>query len=81
MCVNVWFMRKDTIRECGLGGVGVALVEAGFEVTCVQGRLSVVHVLVMLPTDQDVEISVPSPAPCKPAYHHASPPDDNELNL
>jgi hypothetical protein len=41
----------------------------------------VIHCLFLLPADQDVELSAPSPASCLPAYHHASCYDDNGLNL
>jgi hypothetical protein len=33
----------------------------------------------LLPVDQDVELSAPSPAPCLPADCHASQHDDNGL--
>jgi hypothetical protein len=34
-----------------------------------------------LPSDQDVELPAPSPAPCLPGHCHASCHDDNGLNL
>lgn len=37
----------------------------------------VYHNLLLLPLDQDVELSTPSPAPCLSACHH----EDNTLNL
>ena len=38
----------------------------GFEVSEAQARPSA-HFLFLLPTDPDVELSAPSPAPCLPA--------------
>lgn len=35
----------------------------------------------LLPVDQDVELSAPSPAPCLPACCHVSCYDNNGLNL
>jgi hypothetical protein len=35
----------------------------------------------LLPADQDIELSAPSPAPCLPACYHASCLDDDGLNL
>jgi hypothetical protein len=55
-------------------------VGAGFEVSYAQAMPSVAHSL-LLPADQDVEISAPSPAPCLPPCCHASHHDDNGLNL
>ena len=53
-------------------------MEVGFEMSYVQATPSVsIHSLV--PSDHDVELSAPSPAPCLPAavmFLH----DDNELN-
>ena len=43
--------------------------------------LSVDSSLLLLPADQDVELSAPSPAPCLPACRHVSLHDDNGLNL
>ena len=36
--------------------------------------------LFLLSVDPDVELSVPSPAPCLPAHRHTFHHDDNELN-
>jgi hypothetical protein len=35
----------------------------GFEVSYAQAKPSVAHKLLLLPSDQDVELSAPSPAP------------------
>jgi hypothetical protein len=43
-----------------------------------KATLSVVHSLLVLPSDQDVKLSA-SPAPCLPAQCHVDY-DDNELN-
>lgn len=45
-------------------------MEVGFEVSYAQARPSVAGNLVLLSVDQDVELSVLSPAPCLPIYHH-----------
>ena len=66
--------------ECVVFSVQVCTVEEGFVVLYAQAMLSVAHSL-LLPADQDVELSAPSPAPCLPAYCHASNHDDNKLNL
>jgi len=65
-------------------GVDVALLEeafslwrVGFEVSHAQGMFGVKPSL-LLPVDQDVELSAP-PASCLPAHFHAHP--DNGLNL
>ena len=62
-------------RKCVTGGGG----EEGFGVSKAQAKSSVV--LFLLPTDPDVELSVPPPALCLPACCHASCHDDNGLNL
>jgi hypothetical protein len=59
----------------------VSLCRAGFEVSYTQAMLSVTCVTFLLPTDQDVELSVSSPALCLPACCRASCHDDNGLNL
>jgi hypothetical protein len=41
-------------------------VGAGFEVSDTQAGPSVAHSLLLLPVDQDVELSAPSPVPCLP---------------
>ena len=69
------------LHGCGLVGGSVLLYVLDFEVLYAQAMLSVVHSLVLLPVDQDVELSAPSPAPCLPEcchiYHH----NGNGLNL
>ena len=56
----------------------MSLWRAGFEVSNVQATPSVGHIVnFLLPVDQDIEISVPSPAPCLLTCHH----EDNGLNL
>jgi hypothetical protein len=76
-------MGSGTIRKCGLIEGGVALLEevchcgVGFEVLCLspaQGRR-----VFRWPSDQDVKLSVPSPAPCQPARCYVSCHDDNGL--
>ena len=53
----------------------------GFEVPYAQAALSVEDSPLLLPVDQDVELSAPSPVPCLPACCHASRHNDNGLNL
>ena len=48
-------------------------MEAGFEVLYAQAIPSLAHSLLLLPADQDVELSAPSPAPCLPACCHVPP--------
>ena len=74
MCLNAWPTGSGTIRRCGLVG-GSVTVEEGFEVIYTQAMPSVIDSLLMLPVDQDVEISALSPAPCLPAHCQ----DDNGL--
>jgi hypothetical protein len=72
MYLNAWFIGCGTIRRCSLVGVGVALlvkcvtVGAGCEASCAQAILSVAHSFLLLPGDQDVELSAPV-GPCLPA--------------
>ena len=52
---------------------GVALLEevchcGGLEVLYAQAKARAAHSLLLLPADQDVELSAPSPAPCLPAW-------------
>jgi hypothetical protein len=85
--------RSGTVRRCGLGRVGVALlewvcpcwrkcgtVEVGFEVFYAQAMPSVEHSLLLLLVNQDLELLTPS-APCLLARCHGSRHDDNGLNL
>ena len=37
--------------------------------------------LLLLPVNQDVKLSAPSPAPCVSACHHTSPNDGNGIKL
>ena len=74
-------MGNHTIRRYSLVKVGMDLiemkcvtVEAGFEIFCSHAMLSVTHTLLLLPSDQDIELLAPSPAPGLPEYHGASHP-------
>lgn len=69
MYVNAWPIGNGITRRYSLVGIGMALlkcvnVEAGFEVSSAQATPSVVQNILLLPADQDVELPVPSPAPC-----------------
>jgi len=81
----IWML--GIIRRCGLVGVSVTLLE---EVShCVGGLWGLLvvkfHLVwnspLLLPVDQDAELSVLSPAPCLPRCCHASCHDDNGLNI
>ena len=67
-CLNAWPIGSGTIRRCGLVGQSVALLEegchcgAGFEVSYAQAMPSVANSF-LLPVEQEVELSAPSPAP------------------
>jgi hypothetical protein len=54
---------------------------ADFEVFYAQAMPTVANSPLLLPASQDVELSIPSPAPCLPGCYHASRHDDNGLNL
>jgi hypothetical protein len=56
-------------RKCVTVGVG-------FEVSYAQAMTTVTHSLLLLPADQDVELSAPSLAPCLPVCCHTSHIDD-----
>jgi hypothetical protein len=56
-------------------------VSVVFEVVYIQALPSVSHNLLLLPGDEDVEHSAPSPAPCLSPGFHASCYDENGLNL
>ena len=74
------FIETGTIGRCGIVRGSVSL-GTDFEVSEAQARPRVFHSLFLLPMDQDVELSAPSPALCLPACCHASSHDDNGLNL
>lgn len=61
----------EEVRHCGVG----------FEVSYVQVRPDVGYSSLLLPTDQDVELSAPSPEPCLPRHSHATYHDNSGLNL
>ncbi|EDL00953.1 mCG1047212, partial [Mus musculus] len=60
-------------RKCITYGVGFEGSESLLQAQSIR--------LFLLPADPDVELSVPSPAPCLPACHRASRCDNNGLNL
>jgi hypothetical protein len=72
MCLNAWPIGSGTIRRCGLVGGSVSLYGVGLKASYVQALPSVVHSLLLLLVDRDVELSASSPAPCLPACCHAS---------
>jgi hypothetical protein len=52
----------------------------GLEVPYTQATLSVAHSL-LLPVDQDLELSAPSQEPCLPAHHLMASQNDSGLEL
>lgn len=87
VCLNAWLIESGAIRRCDIVGVGVVFwrkcvtVGTGFGVSYVQATPSVVHSLLLLPVDQDVDLSAPFLVPCLAALCHTSHRDDNGLNL
>ena len=82
----IWPWDISTIRRCGLAGVSVALLE---EVCHYGGKLwwhiysshdKKWYSLLLLPADQDRELSAP-PVPCLPGCHHVCHHGDNGLNI
>jgi hypothetical protein len=59
MCLDAWLMRNGTIRRCGLVG-GSVTVEVGF-LLCSNFNKCGRQLFLLLPTDQDVELSALSP--------------------
>ena len=80
MCFNAWSTVNEIIRRHGLVGGSVLLWGVRFEVSYVL-KPSVVHNLLLLSVDQDVELSAPSLALCLSACCHASYHDGKGLNL
>ena len=70
MCVNDWPTGSGTFRRCGLVGGIVSLWGCALKPQVIKIGL-LLHSL-LLPADQDVELSRPSPAPRLPACHHVS---------
>jgi hypothetical protein len=77
-CLSAWLIGSGTIRRYGLVGVGVALLkevchcwEGWGLISYAQSRPSVVHSLLLLPSNQDVERSALSLAPRLPGHSHA----------
>jgi hypothetical protein len=56
-------------------------VRAGFKVLYGQAMPSIGHSLLLLPAEQDKELSAIPPAPCLPAGHHVSCHNNCGLNL
>lgn len=54
---------------------------AGFKVSYAQAMPSAAHSFLLLPEDQNEELSAPLPAANLPAHHHISHYGDNGLNL
>jgi hypothetical protein len=78
VCLNTWPTGSGIIRG-GLVGRSVSLWR--WDLRFYKLKLGLVwHSLLLLPVDQDVELSAPSLAPCQPAHCHASRHDDR-LNL
>lgn len=66
LCRGEWrYVEAWPWRKCVAAG-------AGFEVSDVQARSSMAHLLFLLSVNPDIELLVPSPAPCLSACHHVS---------
>lgn len=74
---SIW--RYDCWSRCGLVSGSVSLW-VSFGGPFVQGVPSVDTDRFLLPTAQDIKLSVPSPAQCPPAHCHVSLHDDDRLN-
>ena len=68
MCLNAWPTGSSTIRRCSLLEKSMSLGEG--DLVWRSPMLSVAHSLLLLPWDQDAELSA-SPAPCLSALCHA----------
>ena len=74
--LNVWTIGSGTFRRFNLVGIGIAFwrkdvtVGAGIEFSYAEATPTVEHILLLLPVNQDVELSSPSPVPCLPACYH-----------
>ena len=66
---------SGAIIRCGLVGISVSLCEQALRLHVL--KVGLVHRLLLLPADQDVELSTPFPAPCLPTSRHA----DDGLSL
>ena len=81
--LNMLGMGNGTIRKYGFVGIGVALwrkcvtVKVGFEILL----LAVWKSVFCIPSEQDAELSAPSPALCLPGCCHARPHYVKGLNL
>lgn len=70
MCLKTWPNGNGIIRRCDRVGVDMALFKemchcrAGFQVSYAQAMPSVIHSVLVLPADRDVESSPHSLAPC-----------------
>ena len=73
---------NGAIRKYGLVGAGVALLEEMCNCRVDFETLLISHLgaSLLLPFDQDVELSAP-PAPCLPGRCHSSYLDDNGMDL
>lgn len=86
ICLNVWPIEIGTRRyslvgsRCDLAGRTVSLWRQ-----VLRSHICSSHAqwdsLSLLPADEDIELSVPFPAPCLPTCCHAPSCDDNGLNL
>jgi hypothetical protein len=66
MCLNVWPIESGTVMRCGLAGGSVSLWGLALSSRKLKSALC------LLPTNQDVQFSAPSSAPCLPMCCHVS---------
>jgi hypothetical protein len=86
---HAWPNGSGTIRRYGFVGVGMTLLEEvyhcrgdhWFGVLCSGSAQCRKRLSSWLPADQDVELSVSSPAPCLPGCCHVSCQDDNTVTI
>jgi hypothetical protein len=80
VCLNAYPIGSGTIRKCGLVGGSMSLWGRALR-SDTQATPSVVNSLFLMPSDEDVEFSAPSPALSLPPCHHVSCHNDDGLNL
>ena len=80
MCLNAWPIGGGIISRCGLVGGSMSLSRA-LRSPILKAIPSVAQSPLLLPVDQDIELSAPSLAPCLPGNSRASCHDDNGVNL
>jgi hypothetical protein len=85
VCLNAWFIGRDTISRYGLDGISVALFDKDFHCgNMFWGFLCSNFTqcgILVLPMEQHIEVSAPFTVPCLPTCCHAFCHETNGLNL